>query len=549
MQKQGGIFQKWFKEFTSAVFTQSLHAVMLGVVLEVVSSINDMQLEEKYEGTQSKDLLISLIIVMGVSAITKFERMVRELFGIGGSALMGDTNSNLMKTKHGIKSAMSVGRRVAEPIKSGVSGLKTRMALKDDPNIKDKLNSGEYKLDKKGYMVRTHESAAQAMAAATAGAGDSGAELDGAEFIPPVNPDSSAGVAQSANASGDGTATDHVIADYQRKIKEYQDAARNAEKAARASSKNPQLKESFLNTANMYKQEASRLQSSLNSRLKPVPAVNNLGNAQTANAPANTSGGAQTSKAAAASNNTDSEPLSERERRKQELEDYKYEKMMKEKDAKEQELVDKYNAAQKQVRSAPMKALFNAGTTLAAIGVGNGAFDELSEVMITADAISKPITKVTSDYVDRTQNRNIQEATINAAVATQQKYNLQDNEIVQKVKISPEFINDPNAASMLSGAIANLKGQTQTQTIDTTVKVNQNIKQEVNQNVERTVKQTVQDNVQQNVDQAIKNIKSTAGRELSSIGLIRKGNYTGNVRGLNHSGSFNTKVDSVSDIN
>ena len=39
MQKQGGIFQKWFKEFTSAVFSQSLHAIIFGAMLQVLSNL------------------------------------------------------------------------------------------------------------------------------------------------------------------------------------------------------------------------------------------------------------------------------------------------------------------------------------------------------------------------------------------------------------------------------------------------------------------------------------------------------------------------------
>ncbi len=125
--KSEGIFSSWLKNFVSLVFMQSFHAIFLMMILRFISALvggnivgsKDGSLVEGADITNysKKQGLLSILAIGGLMALLKFEKMIKNMFGIQDSKFVGGLGENLTRGMAGIKSAMAMGSRTMEPFK------------------------------------------------------------------------------------------------------------------------------------------------------------------------------------------------------------------------------------------------------------------------------------------------------------------------------------------------------------------------------------------------------------------------------------------------
>lgn len=144
MNKKQGIFELWLKNFLSLVFMQSFQAIFLAIVLIVVygtfqslsGKIGDVDAQEEFEkqgnnrnnvvATVSADsfnggnsgetknafLLCSIIAYAGLTAVIKLDKLIKGIFGIEDSPLLGDLSKNMRSLMHSAWHAVDMGRDI-----------------------------------------------------------------------------------------------------------------------------------------------------------------------------------------------------------------------------------------------------------------------------------------------------------------------------------------------------------------------------------------------------------------------------------------------------
>lgn len=121
MGRKSGLFDKWFKNFTITVFTQSFHAIFLMFIMYFLSQIQ--------QNVNDADFLVGIISIVGMAAIIKFEKLIKSVFGIEDSMLGGVNEAkNLMKNMMGAKGAVGIAKSVANPV---INGVKNRRIAND----------------------------------------------------------------------------------------------------------------------------------------------------------------------------------------------------------------------------------------------------------------------------------------------------------------------------------------------------------------------------------------------------------------------------------
>jgi|GEM_PF-2104715 len=126
----GGLYENWLKNFTLNVMTQSFHAFFLMFVMKMLSTINAIQLDDATK-IESNEGLLAIMSIVGMMAIIKFEKLFKDLFGIGTS-LSGDLKGAGMKMFMGFQAANSLQKEVREPFKKTSESRKRMTKLGDD---------------------------------------------------------------------------------------------------------------------------------------------------------------------------------------------------------------------------------------------------------------------------------------------------------------------------------------------------------------------------------------------------------------------------------
>lgn len=104
--KSSTILSNWFKQFVITVFIQTFHAMFMLIILMMIKAI---------AGSSFNSMMQAVIIIALTTALVKFEKTIKQLFGIGDT-IMGDLKGGAAKALgaiHGAKQAIgAVGDNV-----------------------------------------------------------------------------------------------------------------------------------------------------------------------------------------------------------------------------------------------------------------------------------------------------------------------------------------------------------------------------------------------------------------------------------------------------
>ena len=121
-KKGGGIFASWLKQFTTMVFLQSFHAVFLMMILKFLSAISGDNVTSAISGADKSEMsfaekgnMMGIVCIVGMVALLKFEKLLKNLFGVEDSKLIGGIGDNLTRSLGTIHSGISLYKRTREP--------------------------------------------------------------------------------------------------------------------------------------------------------------------------------------------------------------------------------------------------------------------------------------------------------------------------------------------------------------------------------------------------------------------------------------------------
>lgn len=605
MRKKGGIFERWLSDFAMAVFTQSLHAIMMAFIMIALSAVMSggsspegegeeitFNVPSSVSGGESTTFnvdgeqisqsalapLVSFLAFFGVTGITRFEKSVKQIFGIGESSFLKGTRENAAKTAMAMKSGMNMARNSVAAAKAGRDGLKKMSRLKQDKKFSEALKSGKLKMGGAGYVSVTGD---------VLNPSDSGGE-NGQDSAPANSAaslsNSSKGNVNEITRSALESKRKSLLADSDRLNKEADELTSKLNNGQIPKGKIQEtraLREEKLNAAakldldaqaierqlknkqyklpvtpelhpqasydkaiahrNLYANKAIEAEKSgdsgsqaryENMALRAEERAKNIANAhsgvvregQGAPAPENNSpqsSGASTgttsqSSGAVATNKKGNTYLEQLQ-----IEDYEERKREKE-EAKYTKMADEWNAANRDVRKAFADSVFNIGSTVAGLGVGAGMDNDLSDIMNIANVISDPIVKKSTEKLIRRENKKMQKDAYQIAKDTG------GVEAVMKVNISPEFVNDATLTSAIIGGLERKIKGVSNKNINlgtTSVNATQNVNVNKQNNVNVNSTQNVNVNSTQNVVHNVKNTKNTPLKTLKHQTNVYRGNY------------------------
>lgn len=139
--KKGGLYESWLKNFTINVMTQSFHAFFLMFVMKMLSELSKLEAQSAVTLTNN-DGLLSIMSIVGMMAIIKFEKLIKGLFGMK-DGLSGDLKGAGMKMFMGLKAAGDLGREIKQPFQKSSESRKRMTALGKDIGI-NKSDIGRY---------------------------------------------------------------------------------------------------------------------------------------------------------------------------------------------------------------------------------------------------------------------------------------------------------------------------------------------------------------------------------------------------------------------
>lgn len=104
---QSKIFSNWLKEFAMIVFTQSLQAMFLLLVLKIIKGVNDKD---------NGGYMVGIVSMMLTAALVKFEKTFKSIFGIR-STMLGEVKGGAMKMFSSMQSLGKAGSAVGDNVK------------------------------------------------------------------------------------------------------------------------------------------------------------------------------------------------------------------------------------------------------------------------------------------------------------------------------------------------------------------------------------------------------------------------------------------------
>jgi hypothetical protein len=234
--KGGGLYSKWFKNFTLTVFIQTFHAFFLMFVMQFLSGINATRADN---ALGANDGILGMMAIVGMMAIIKFEKLFKQLFGIEDS-MAGDMKGAGAKMFMGMQAAKGLYDTTAAPFKKQseakrkINTLGNRLGLTDEQKGKyAKMSSGT-------------STAGSTNDPSNTGTGNGGSNQNSRQATEMYN-NASTGNAnssegQSNSRSSNNSAADQAIIDdrnervrekRQKLIEEYNDAVRDSRMAGR----------------------------------------------------------------------------------------------------------------------------------------------------------------------------------------------------------------------------------------------------------------------------------------------------------------------------
>lgn len=141
MGMQSKIFSNWIKEFTITVFMQSLHAVFLTVILQIIAAVKSSTLVGPAEG---------IVVIILTTALVKFEKSLKGLFGIR-NGMMGDIKGGTAKMFGAIHGVTQGVKAVADNSKKvSAAGKKLKQSRLDQENLQKGITQKEERLNAMG---------------------------------------------------------------------------------------------------------------------------------------------------------------------------------------------------------------------------------------------------------------------------------------------------------------------------------------------------------------------------------------------------------------
>lgn len=121
-----GVFNIWLKELCSLVFTQTVQAFLLAIIMSIVLSVFS-----DGEQTQASMSAAGVIAIIALASISKIELLIKKIFGI--ESQFGDPSmANGMKSvAGGILAAKSIGK-IANNVPKMVTGFRESRGAKKD---------------------------------------------------------------------------------------------------------------------------------------------------------------------------------------------------------------------------------------------------------------------------------------------------------------------------------------------------------------------------------------------------------------------------------
>ncbi len=102
--KNTQIFANWLKQISLTVFMQAFHAVYLYVTIKMIIGLGN---------TMSNQTMASIIIIILTAGLIKFEKLFKQLFGVGDS-VVGDLKSNSSQAFGKAAAGMTAAKALAD---------------------------------------------------------------------------------------------------------------------------------------------------------------------------------------------------------------------------------------------------------------------------------------------------------------------------------------------------------------------------------------------------------------------------------------------------
>lgn len=242
--KSGGLYAKWFKNFTLTVMIQTFHAFFLMFVMQFLSAISATRTADKLG---SNDGVLAIMAIVGMMAIIKFEKLFKQMFGIEDS-MAGDIKGAGAKMFMGMQAAKGLYDTTAAPFKKQseakrkINTLGNRLGLTDEQKGKyAKMSSGT------SAAGGTNDPAGNGTGTGTnTGTGNGSANQNSRQATEMYNNaatgNTSGGGGQGNSRSSNNSAADQAIIDdrnerlrekRQKLVEEYNDAVRDSRMAGR----------------------------------------------------------------------------------------------------------------------------------------------------------------------------------------------------------------------------------------------------------------------------------------------------------------------------
>ena len=130
------LFSAWLKQFTSAVFLQSFHAVFLMFTMIMLSQLQHPPAATPLSSIQTNGI-VSIVAIASAMALLKFEKLLKKLLGIDEGPL-GHTSAAGAKMFMGAKSAIGLGQTAVGGFKKSrdanrnLADIQSKKAKKQD---------------------------------------------------------------------------------------------------------------------------------------------------------------------------------------------------------------------------------------------------------------------------------------------------------------------------------------------------------------------------------------------------------------------------------
>jgi len=135
-EKAKGLYENWLKNFTLNVMIQSFHAFFLLFIMQMLSAVNYTEIQDSSK-LKSGDGLLAIMSIVGMMALIKFEKLIKDLFGIKDS-MAGSAKASGIQAFAGLKAAGNFANEVKKPIVNYSKSKRNMTNLGRDLQLSDK---------------------------------------------------------------------------------------------------------------------------------------------------------------------------------------------------------------------------------------------------------------------------------------------------------------------------------------------------------------------------------------------------------------------------